>query len=394
MATLANKSFWLIDESTYGATPTTGTATRIRGTEALQVDGETAESEEVTPNRRAPYSRSAGRSVSGDIGSELRYGADIMMLLERQCCGTATAITMSASTLSVTASTRTITDSAAGIDTSKFRAGRVISITGFTTEGNNVTNAVISSVTSSTIVLTAATTTLADEAEGDSVTITSTTKRLLPGVTRKACSLIRDQSDITTGRYMTFHGVQLNDLNYEMAPKAFNKFTISCVGLDGDVSDSAPTGVTLGEATTYEPMNAIESTVSIDGTAVGSCTALKLTAPNGIAMTNVIGSAVGYTGGGIAGTTIENRKPTFTATVILDEDSAGYYTKFKNDTAIAFEIVNVDPAGNEIDIGWPNAKLTGAPTTGDTIRTMELAGNLNYSATLGSEYYIDFTPAV
>ena len=105
-------------------------------------------------------------------------------------CGTATAMTKTATTISVTAATRTITDSAAGFDTNKFRVGEKITTTGFTTPANNLTG-IIAAVSASEITLTEATTDLVDEAAGASVTITSGTLRLIAGTTRRTATYVR-----------------------------------------------------------------------------------------------------------------------------------------------------------------------------------------------------------
>ena len=395
MATASNKLLYGIRESTFATPPTSGAMTRLRNvSESLDLTGETATSEEMSGNRRAPYNRQAGRTVGGTLKAEFTYGADTIFNLENVMCGTATAMTYAASTISVVASTRTIADSASGIDVNKFRAGEKISITGFTTAGNNVTNAVIASVTSAGIVLTADTTTLVDEDAGASVTITTGTLRLIAGTTRRSVMYLRDQSDITTGRYRSFVGVQSDELSLEYSPKKFNNYSITFKGIDDASSDSAPSGVTLGAITETHPMNAIESSVTVGGTEVGVVTAYSVKLPNGIGVTDVLHSAVGAVSGGVTDTTIDNIKPTATLTVLLNNSSAAYDTSMKAGTVMSIEATSADLEGNKIRLGLPSAKITSAPESGDgnAVRTKALAIAADDNSTIGGAIYIDFIP--
>ena len=394
MATASNKLLYGIRESTFATAPTTGAMVRLRNvSENLDITGETATSEEMSGNRRAPYNRQSGRTVGGTLKAELTYGEDTIFNLENQMCGTATAMTKTATTISVTASTRTIADSEAGFDTNKFRVGEKITTTGFTTPANNLTG-IIATVSASAITLTTDMTDLVDEAAGASVTITSGTLRLIAGTTRRSATYLRDQSDITTGRYRSFLGVQSDELSIDYAPKKFNTYSITFKGIDDVSSDTAPSGVTLGAITETHPMNAIESSVTIAGSEVGVVTAYAIKSPNGIAVTDVIGSSVGAISGGVSDTTIDNIKPTATLTVLLNNSSAAYDASMKAGTVMAIECTSADLEGNKIRVGLPSAKITSAPESGDgnAIRTKALTIACDHNATIGGALYIDFIP--
>lgn len=402
MATSSNRSFWLIQESTqatpetFGVPPTSGTATRIRlSNEDIKGASETIEDAEKGAHRRAAWSGPGAVTVSGTLESSLKYGDDTIMVFEGQMCGTATALTMTSSTLSVTAATRTITDSSSGIDIGKFRPGRKVTLTGFTTAGNNVVNAEILSSTTGTIVFTTATTTLVDEAEGDEVTITSSTKRIIPYDTRRSFYGIREQSDLTTGKYKLFEALQLNDLTVSSTADSTTPVTwsVPVVARKPTFSDTAPSGIILGQASNYEPMTGIDSSVSVDGTEVGIVTGFELTSPNGISMVKVLGSRYGTTSGGVSNTPIEQKKPTAKLTVVVNDDSQDFYDKWDAGTAIRFDVAFHDAAGNEILFAAHNAKITDPSETGDTTLVLELALSLNYDETTGTEFYVDFTPA-
>lgn len=161
------------------------------------------------------------------------------------------------------------------------------------------------------------------------------------------------------------------------------------------MSDSAPTGVTLGSLSSVRPQNAIETEVTQDGTQLGIVTAYNFSLPNGITQLDVIGSATASADGGVSSTGIDVIKPTGTMTVKYTDATAAYIAAMKAGTEFAFEVASYDLVGNGIRLGVPAATITAAPITGsaNAPMTCELSYAANHDDTLDCAAYIDFIPA-
>lgn len=397
MADASAIALYKIREASQGVLPPTPAFKAIRRTDGGPiVSYESATSAELRSDRQPGYTRKTKQSVAGDIVTELTYGTDSDDLLEEAFCGTWTAkATKTATTLSITASTRTISDSANGISTSGFQVGDKVTVTGFTTEGNNVVAAEILSVTSAGIVYTTATTTLVDESAGDTVTITNNTMRLKVGTTRRSSAYLRDQTDITTGRYQLFLATQLDKFALAVEPNGFTKATYTISGgVQSSVSDSAPTGATFGSMSATKPVNAIEGVFKVDGTSVGNISKFDITLENGIEQKDVLHSDHSYYTTDADSVKIGAIKASGTMSIPYDDDVAAYITKMKAGTTIAIAERCEDVDGNAYVFNVPAAMLTDAPTPYGTGSIMsDIPFTANYDATMACAFYVDKIPA-
>ena len=397
MADASAIALYKIRETSQGVLPTNPVFKAIRRTDGgPTVSYESVTSAELRADRQPGYTRKTKQTMAGDIVAELTYGDDTDDMLEEVFCGTWTAKgTKTATTLSVTASTRTIGDSASGISTSGFQAGDKITITGFKTAGNNVVAAEILSVTAAGIVLTTETTTLVDEAAGNSVTITNNTMRLKAGTTRRSSAYLRDQTDITTGRYQLFLATQLDKFALAVEPNGFTKVTYTISGGQQEsVSDTAPSGATFGTLTATKPVNAIEGVFKVDGTAVGNISKLDVTLENGIEQKDVLHSDHSYYTTDAASVKIGEIKVSGTMSIPYNDDTAAYITKMKAGTEIAIAERCEDVDGNAYVFNVPAANLTDVPTpygTGAIMSDIPFTANLD--ATTACAFFVDKIPA-
>ena len=227
-------------------------------------------------------------------------------------------------------------------------AGDVITIKGFATAGNNGIATVVSR-TAAKIVVSGLT--LATEAASASVTVTPC-KMLKAGVTRRSFSLLRDFSDITSGRYHLFDGQEVNKLALKVAPNAIVSADFSFVGQSLSIADSAPAGATFPSPSTTSPMDSFSGAVRIGGTTVAVITEISLTLENGIQPRFVIGSA-------------ETIRPSIgrsnlTGQMGLYFEDASLVQNFINEDVVVPEFVLGDgPAGNHYLFNLPRIKFTG-----------------------------------
>jgi len=403
MASPTKLNLYLVPEGTdaadFGVMPTSPAMQAVRTLAdytPFKYERETIKSNEKFSDRRPGIIRPGVKKVTNDLSLELTYGGICQSLIEAAMCGTFTAIgAKTATTLSVVASTRTIHDSAAGFDLTIFRPGAKVTITGFTTAGNNVTAAEVLTATAGDITFTTATTTLVDEDAGDSVTMTVAGTRCKSGEVRRAFAGIEDQTDVTN-RYEQFLGIQAKTMTLESKPNAPITLKIGVVGIDHVApSASAPSGATWGTPTITEAMNSIESDVVINGTVSGSNTSITFSNDNGIDVDPVNGSLVAYKAGGVGSTRIANLDPSIAFECILDDSSGQYATAMDAGTTIPFMFKTFDPAGNCYWITAPTCKIQDATKSGTGTDMMKVTGTAKpeRSTAYGCVWFIDAIPA-
>ena len=390
MITESVKDIYYIDETTFNTLPTSPAFTKLRKvSESIDYTREEMESAEKNSDRRAPYTYPGAATVSGDIVCELVYSEALDGLLAKGFCGTWEAkSTQTAITISSAALDNSLNDSDEAFITSGHEVGDKIAVSGAIT----VASATIDSITAGKIVLSGVT--LTDISAGTSVTITNLTQRLKAGVTRGSFDILRDITTLTTGRYHTFTGCQVNTVGISYAPNSFPTITFGIVGLDmASPSDSAPSGATFGTAAVTNPQNTILGEIIEGGDTIGNATACDFTLENGIESTAVLMSAVPYHTTSASSMKIGDRMPSLNFTVIYDDDQSARITAFKNGTTQAFSIKTEDADGYAYKIYAPRLKYTAVPTAVGDDGTSAMTAKAMYDATLGTEVVIDKIPA-
>lgn len=288
MADSSRHNLYYVPEVTYGLTPATPALNKLRHTGCnLGLSKNTVVSEEIRSDRQIADFRHGTKQTGGDFNAELSFGS-FDDILEAVMCDTwsTPAGAVTATTISAAAADNSINDSANGLPL--VAAGDVIEISGFT--GSTANNGIATVVSRTTSKIVVSGLTLVNDAAGESVKITPA-KMLKAGTTRRSFSILRDFSDITSGRYHMFSGQEANKMALKVAPNAIVTSDFSFIGQGLAISDSAPAGATFPSATTSESMDSFSGAIRIGGTTIAVITEISMTLENGIQPRFVVGSA-------------------------------------------------------------------------------------------------------
>ena len=350
MADSSRHNLYYVPEVTYGTTPATPALTKIRHTGCnLGLSKNTVVSDEIRSDRQIADFRHGTKQTGGDVNTELSFDSHAD-LIEALMCGTwsTPASPVTATTISAAAADNSINDSGAGLPV--VAAGDVIQVKGFTGAGTTA-NAIMTVVSRTASKIVVSGVTLVNDAAGESVTVTPA-KMLKAGVTRRSFSVLRDFSDITTGRYHLFDGQEVNKMALKVAPNAIVSADFSFVGQSLAISDSAPASATFPTPTTTSPMDSFTGAIRIGGVVVAVITEVSLTLENGIQPRFVVGSA-------------ETIRPSIgrsnlTGQLGLYFEDATLVNNFINEDVVVPEFVLTDgAAGNSYLFNLPRIKFTG-----------------------------------
>lgn len=387
MSDSSRHALYAIPEVTYGVTPTSPAFKTIRHTGAtLNITKGSFESEELRSDRQITDSRHGVRAGGGEIQAELSYGS-LDDLLEAVLCGTWAAkhAPYTATTISAAASDNSLNDSGAGFP--MLEAGDKIAVTGFTGAGTTAnTTLTVVSRTASKLVVSGAT--LVDDAEGESVTVTTLTNRLKAGVTRRSFSVLRDFSDTTTDRYELHTGVELNTLSLTIGVEAVVKAVFGVVGKNMAIADSAPDSSTFVAANTNAVIDGFSGELLEGGTTIATVTELTASLENGIAPRPTIGSDTPQIAASIG-------KSKLTGQATIYAEDASLVKKFLNQTESSLKFTLGDSAGNKIRVLLPRIKYNGGQrdASGQGPITTAAPFIAVLDSTTGSQIVIDRIPA-
>ena len=161
-------------------------------------------------------------------------------------------VTDTQTTFSATNSGNLISDSGSGFIAAGFAVGDLVTITGFTESGNNITDGEITVLTAG--VMTIGGTdgdTIVDEVAGDSVTIATVGDYLNVGSTMPRISLLRRNTD--TSIDVLYRGVRVGGMSLAVVVDTSAIATFPVIG-ESAVNYSYPVGSTVSAATTSEMM--------------------------------------------------------------------------------------------------------------------------------------------
>lgn len=210
---------------------------------------------------------------------------------------------------------------------------------------------------------------------------------LKAGTTRRSFSIMRDFSDITTGRYQLYTGCEFNTLALTNAANSQLQLTLGVIGQDMSSGDSAPAGATFPAAATSGQMTGTLGAVNEGGSSIGVVTEVNFTLENGLEIKPVIGSQL----------TLE---PSIGRSDVTGQMTAYFETnaqllKFLNETASSLDFTAVDAAGNSYLFDFPNIKYSGGdnPTSGEGAIAVTMPFQALYDATDTSNLVITRTSA-
>lgn len=266
-------------------------------------------------------------------------------------------------------------------------AGDKITIAGFTGTVANNQNATIVSRTASKIVVTTAVA-LVDDAAGESVTLTSLTYALKAGTTRRSFSLLRNFSDLATGGFHLFSGVEFNKLALKLSVNQIVTAVFSALGQAmAEAADTAPSGSTYNAPTTTSPLDSFSGSLVENGTTLALLTELALTLENGLEARFVVGSD-------------ETIRPSIgrsnlSAQATAYFESSTLLNKFINETESSMVVNLPDLAGNAYRLTLPRIKYNGGQpdTQGQGAITLAMPIQALYDSVTGTNIIIERIPA-
>lgn len=107
---------------------------------------------------------------------------------------------------------------------------------------------------------------------------------LVPGVTRRSFSVLRQFTDLGGGvsPFHLFKGVEFNSLKIDLKPEDFVNISFGCVGREVNYLTAAPSGATFTAPTANKSYDSFTGSILVDGLPVANVTALSLNIDNGM----------------------------------------------------------------------------------------------------------------
>ncbi|MDC1268155.1 phage tail tube protein [Gammaproteobacteria bacterium] len=345
-------------ESTRGTTPTASPAfAKIRNTTCgLAVAKDSFKSEEANSDRGVRDVRHGAINPSGPINFELSYGS-FDTYLEAVLGGTWTSkATITGTTLAAVAADNTITDSGNGFVTAGFEVGDRVTVSGFTGDVANNATMILTAVAAGTLTFGGTDgDVIADDAAGESVTITTDADELKIGTTRRYFTILRHQTDQSVKPYHLFTGCEFDSFNLTVPTQGMVTGDFNVMGHNGlpYANLNSLTTPTLGVAGTTSPFDSFTGTITEGGSGLALATEISLAFTNSLATRNIIGSNLSIA------PSIGQADITANLTAYFDDTTL--MEKFLNETSSALIFTLVDPSSNQYTFNLPSIKYTGAP---------------------------------
>lgn len=386
MSEAANHKLSYAVESTRGTTPTNPRFQRLPDTRTtLALTKDNLESERVTGDRFPAESRTGAKGVSGDIPADLSAVA-YDDFLESALQGTFT------------------NDAGAGSDTC------LVDVEGTDFAGSAVGDTFTTVADTGTVTLeyldsrqpyarfrydppadAAATTyelfntTDTVEIDGDTFQIESFTDgaesaTLKAGATRKAFSIMRQFSDMSTKGFTIFTGCEVTSWNLSAAANNVAKSVFSLFGRDmTGPQDTAPTNTDYAPAHDYKPFDTFKGSLEIDSTEVCTVTDYNMTINNNHAAKFAVGCETSQDPS-VGQSNVEG-------SITMYFEDADLYEKFVNDESFALKLTLQDLQDRKLVIDLPNCRI-GSGTQPDVNGDGPITITINFTAhkdeTLGS----------
>lgn len=121
---------------------------------------------------------------------------------------------------------------------------------------------------------------------------TWSTNVLKNGTTRRSFSLLKYYEDLGAGNtpYHLFTGLEVASVNVKIPTNGIATASFDFIGQGLALSESAPSGATLGSASVTQPMDSFTGTVEEGGASIAVITSMNFTIDNGLDRRFVLGS--------------------------------------------------------------------------------------------------------
>lgn len=174
---------------------------------------------------------------------------------------------------------------------------------------------------------------------------------LVPGVTRRSFSVLRQFTELSGGA-KPFHlakGVEFNTLALTLSPEALVKAVFGCIGQNIIPGETAPAGATFADASAKKAFDAFAG--SFSAPAGVNLTELSLTIENGLDPRFVV----------FDDKTLQPKigKTRVTGSMSIHFETSEMLEKFYNAEELALNFDIVDSEGNTLDFSLPRILLNG-----------------------------------
>ena len=359
----------------WGVKPLAGSGKYVRRTTLeLDLTRDSFESAEISSTAQTSDMRLGSDNIEGTLSGELSPGSysDFFASLLRgtwAAGATATAITIAAAT-----SGNKLVRSTGNWISDGFKLGDLVTISGFTTTGNNGSGLIVA-LTETDMSLDTNSITLTTEAEGDSVVVSVAGKKLIVPLTPAArtddsYTIEQFYDNISVSRVAT--GVKIGSASVTIAPNAMTTVEFGLMGKNVESTSSA-----------YFTTPAAASTTSIFSGNSG------LLLVDNVPQVVVTGLNFEITGNTEAGVVIGSRNPAaiFLGRITVTGEFTAYFTddtifnKFKDEEDISLVYKFDGDSGENMVVKFPRIRLSAATPddkeTGGLIQTVPFTALLN-----------------
>ena len=358
-----NKSIAIKKETTWGTKASASDAYYLRRVSgSFQLEKDTYNSNEILTSQQTRDMRHGTRRATGSLSGEIggsSYGELIAAAVRKDFANGATTGAIAVIEADESAGVSTFQRSTGSFVSDGFKAGDVISVSGFTDAANNGLFVLVSvTATVLTVEHFDEDGALVTEAEGDTVTIlVKGQKTYVPttGHTDDSFTVEEYHSDSSISR--TFLGMQVDTMGISIQPNSMATIEFGFLGKNAEAPTSSQYFTTpdaQGNETIYSGPDGL---LLINGVANRKVTSLSVNIANGIQQEGVIGStAVGAKSRGKVAVTVSG-------SAIFDNDDMLGYFDAESEISLTYALRSAD--GTEaFAVHLPRVKI-GSGTTDD-----------------------------
>lgn len=372
-----------VKQSTLGAIPASNLERLNYASESLKGTAATTQSGIIDSTGNITDLIRTGFTADGGINTELGHGYINDFLVGAWRSALETPISLSGTTFSIDASGSPVTLDDSGNGLGGLKQNDIIMVGGFTDANNNTAMLVGANIAAGSVDVTAVdlTKTLATEAAGDTVTITTT--RMENANTDSFFAIERFYSDVST--YMSFLDMYIDTFNLE-----FGAGAVPTVGITFKGTTHAPIVATIGTGYNAASTNDVINTdTGYLGTLLGNDGAVLSASSGCVTKVSVSISNSIRVEEGLNCQTIG--KGDFDCKVSFDMvfSNLTYYNVFLNDGYTSMALAAVDGSNQGLGLTFPKLKYTdaSAPSTGRNNTVTASYSTQALRSTVGSDTY-------
>lgn len=341
------ESIGFIAETTWGETPSTPQKQYLNFTSTtLGQTNDSVMSEIIRSDTNVAGTIRTGINPGGDLGFELQYGGVDPFMEAALRNNFATALNVTATTISAANADNSFNDSGSGFGNAV--AGQWIKVSGFANAANNGYFRVVTAAAGKLVV---AGGTLTDEAATPSVTIKG--QFLKNGVTDKSFTFERHFEDVT--QFISMTGLRVSNFNLSLGLSAISSGSVSFLGKQAAQSTSTIFSSTAAAVTT-ESMNTVNDIkfIFIDDSLVTSdLTQLDLSISTNAQALKKLGA--------LASAEVSTGSIAVTGTIGEYFEDASLLSRSLDFTETHLSFVIEDAAGNGYVFDMPSCRISGSP---------------------------------